>query len=97
LVQPSFVNPYSIGQLEGYTHQASLILLNEKINCAELKDQVYNYLLLQEGISFGVSNAPVNGIVVRILGNKAEQLFKQLQSITKLSSVKIASAENNMV
>lgn len=97
LIQPLVVNPFSIGQLEGYTHQASLILLNEKIDCAELKDSIADHLSLQEGISFGVSNAPENGIIVRILGYKAEQLFKLLQSIAKLASAKAKSAEDIIV
>jgi urease accessory protein len=97
LIQPLVVNPFSIGQLEGYTHQASLIILNYKMNCTELKDLVHNYLFQQQDISFGVSNAPVSGVVIRILGYKAEQLFHLLQSLVKLLPAKIKPAKNNLV
>jgi urease accessory protein len=94
LMQPSTINPFAIGQLEGYTHQASLILLDKKINTNELKNIVQDHLQAHEGISFGVSSAPVNGVIIRILGNKAGQLFQLLQSLANLVSVKIRSTTN---
>jgi urease accessory protein len=80
LMQPSLVNPNLIGQLEGFTHQASLILYNETIDTAVFGDIVYEHLSLQEGIAFGVSTLAKNGLIVRLLGFKAEQLFDCLKS-----------------
>jgi urease accessory protein len=94
LIQPAVVNPFSIGQLEGYTHQASLIILDEKINCVELKEMLHDHLSLQEGISFGVSNAPVNGVIIRILGYKGEQLFHLQQSLINLMCAKNKAASS---
>jgi urease accessory protein len=84
LVQPQLVNPNKLGQLEGYTHQASFIYLNETINPAELCDTVYEFLSNKKEIQFGVSTIQSNGIVVRILGFKAEQLFNSLKEIAAL-------------
>ena len=75
LIQPSIVNALSTGQLEGFTHQASLIILDENADCTQLKNLAFNYLSKKNAISFGVSTAPVNGIIIRIHGHKAEQLF----------------------
>ncbi|RTL59540.1 MAG: urease accessory protein UreD [Sphingobacteriales bacterium] len=84
LIQPSLINPSLTGQLENYTHQASLIILDESINTVIIKEEIAVLLSEVNEIDFGVTNAPVNGIIVLILGNKAEQLFQLLQSISLL-------------
>jgi urease accessory protein len=83
-MQPSVVDPNSIGQLEGFTHQASLIHLNGKNTIASHKDMIYEYLSQQEGIISGVSATAGNGLIVRILGYKAEQLYEHLKNIAML-------------
>ncbi|TDH27314.1 urease accessory protein UreD [Segetibacter sp. 3557_3] len=74
LVEPGIINPAQMGQLEGFTHQASFVCLNNKIDCkvviARCREMLENYT----GIAYGVSLLPVNGIVARVLGYKAEQL-----------------------
>lgn len=84
LMQPTLVNPNLMGQLEGFTHQASLILYNETTDNAAFGDIVYEYLSLQEGIEFGVSTLHKNGLIVRLLGFKAEQLYDCLKSIATM-------------
>lgn len=81
LIEPATVDPLCIGQLEGYTHQASLILLDEKIQGTSIKDGIFTFLNSRQGISFGVTATPVPGILIRIHGNKAEQLFTLLHTI----------------
>ena len=81
LIHPSLINVNAIGQLEGYTHQATFIFLKEKIAMKNLMDEISNYFLAEEAIAFGISATPVNGFIVRLLGNKAEQLFNCLRSI----------------
>ena len=75
LLEPAKRNLSAIGQLEGYTHQSSLLLLNNDadINC--LMAECRQLLLPIEGIQFGISALPVQGFSIRMLGNKAEQLF----------------------
>jgi urease accessory protein len=84
LIQPLLVNPSLTGQLENYTHQASLIILDESINTTIIKEEIAVLLSAVNDIDSGITNAPVNGIIVRILGTKAEQLFQLLQTISLL-------------
>ena len=85
LVNPAETNPFSIGQLEGYTHQASLIFVREKVTISNLIQKLVEDLSLHNDISFGVTELPVNGLIVRLLGHKAEQLFDLLKSIAACS------------
>ncbi|MEO6547489.1 MAG: urease accessory protein UreD [Ferruginibacter sp.] len=81
-IEPSTIQLDLIGQLEGFTHQASLIYLNPLADISELIGLVTILLTEQEEILFGITNAPVQGLVIRILGNHAEQLHHCLKSIT---------------
>jgi urease accessory protein len=83
LIDPSKINVNAIGQLEGYTHQATFIYLKEKILVAKLIEEVSQYLSTEEEIIFGMSAAPVNGFIVRLLGFKAEQLHSCLKIIAE--------------
>lgn len=86
LVQPDRMTMNTIGQLEGFTHQASLLFLNETASPTELSELVHSYLDKQPAIQFGISTLPVNGLVVRILGHRAEQLHTCLKTIAQLLS-----------
>ncbi|MEO6358772.1 MAG: urease accessory protein UreD, partial [Ferruginibacter sp.] len=81
LVQPQMINVSAIGQLQGFTHQASLIYLNEHADIKKIMARLTDLLTAQEDISFGITAAPVNGIIIRIMGQKAEQLFDCLKMI----------------
>ncbi len=88
LVQPSLVDVNAIGQLEGYTHQATLIYLNEKAAVKTLIKAITEFLSAQNEIAFGITAAPKNGIIIRLLGYKAEQLFDCLKTIADLHLTK---------
>jgi urease accessory protein len=94
LVQPSLVHPDLTGQMEGFTHQASLIFLNEALPVNEVSNTVYDFLSLQGEITFGVSTAPVNGLLVRILGYKAEQLYDCIKAIAALISDEVTKIDH---
>lgn len=81
LMQPATINLNTIGQWQGYTHQASLIYLDEKADIKFLIAGVKELMLSQNDISMGITAAPANGIIVRLLGQKAEQLFDCLKMI----------------
>ena len=83
LIDPSLINVNVTGQLEGYTHQASFIFLNEDAPVNNLIEEISNYLSTEEEIMFGISAAPVNGLIVRVLGHKAEQLHACLKMIAE--------------
>ncbi|GEO10206.1 urease accessory protein UreD [Segetibacter aerophilus] len=88
LIIPSQINVKSIGQLEGFTHQASLIYINETASVTEAIAEINNKLSVEENICFGVSGLPVNGVIVRLLGHKAEQLYNCLQDLNELLLIK---------
>ena len=81
LIEPALININAIGQLEGFTHQASLVYLHPTAPVKHLIEQVNELLNIQDQISFGITEAPVNGLIVRILGNRAEQLHDCLKTI----------------
>ncbi len=81
LLQPSTMNLNAIGQMEGFTHQASLIYLNEQASLPAIQEMIAAYLAQESGIMFGVSVAPVNGLIVRLLGQRSEQLHTCLKTI----------------
>jgi urease accessory protein len=81
LIEPATINLAAIGQLEGFTHQASLIYLHADVDIKVLSEKVTAILGGQKGIVFGLSSAPVSGMIIRILGHKAEQLHDCLKTI----------------
>lgn len=84
LMQPAWIDVTTIGQLQGFTHQASLIYLNEEADIKKIMAQLTEILTAQKDTSFGITAAPVNGLIIRILGQKAEQLFDCLKMIAGL-------------
>lgn len=92
-MKPSAIDPNCLGQLEGFTHQASLIHIGKSATIH--KENIYQYLSQQEEIISGVSTTANNGLIVRLLGNKAEQLFEHLQNIAKLLHVAFDSYQSN--
>jgi urease accessory protein len=85
LMQPSVIDPFVIGQLEGFTHQASFIFLDEKTDCNDAAVTLHDYLSLQQEIVFGITAAPANGLIIRLLGYRAEQLYDLLKAILKIA------------
>lgn len=89
LINPSIINVNAIGQLEGYTHQATFIYLKENIFLNDLIKDIIKYLSTENEIVFGISAAPVSGFIVRLLGQKAEQLH----TCFKLIAEKLITAQ----
>jgi urease accessory protein len=88
LMQPAVIDPAAIGQLEGFTHQASFIFLEEKTDCTDAADTIHEYLSLQNEIVSGITTAPANGLIIRLLGYKAEQLHDHLKAVARILSKK---------
>lgn len=73
---------HTIGQLEGYTHQGSLVYLSSgKESASHYIDPIHNLLEHEEDIAFGISEPESNGFVLRILGNGGEQLFRCFKKV----------------
>ncbi len=75
LLEPARRNICVIGQLEDYTHQSSLLYVNNKANNECLMQECRELLLPIDGIEFGISLL-VKGFNIRMLGYKGEQLFE---------------------
>jgi urease accessory protein len=88
-IAPGKVGVDVIGQMEGFTHQASLICLSSLWLVNEKKEAILAYLATQNDILFGVTTAPVDGLVIRILGNRAEQLFDCVKKIAGLLQITV--------
>jgi urease accessory protein len=84
LIKPLQIDVNAIGQLENYTHQASLIYLNESCDVKALKFDINTFLSIQTNIDYGITETPKNGLLVRILGYKGEQLHHCLNSIATI-------------
>ena len=84
LMQPATINVQAIGQLEGYTHQASMIYLEENIDVKNLQSLIIQLLVAEKNIEMGITTAPISGLIIRLLGNGAEQLYNCLQRIYTL-------------
>jgi len=85
LVQPGIVNLQTLGQWEGFSHQASLIILDKPETISQIYEPVNTRLQQQADISFGISSPTDAAIIIRILGNKAEPLFHCLREIASLT------------
>jgi urease accessory protein len=84
MIKPLQINVNAMGQLENYTHQASLIYLNETADIKTLRQQINTFLSEQVEITYGITETPKNGLLIRILGYKGEQLHNCLNTIARL-------------
>ncbi|MEO6522773.1 MAG: urease accessory protein UreD [Mucilaginibacter sp.] len=84
MIKPAQINVNAMGQLENYTHQASLIYLNETADTKLLKSYINTFLTEQNDITYGITETPKNGLLIRILGYKGEQLYHCLNQIAQV-------------
>jgi urease accessory protein len=82
LMQPQLVEMQTLGQTEGFTHQATLIHINTgKADLEKIINTTHDYLQLETDIIFGVSHPFASCMIVRILGNGGEQLLSTFRNI----------------
>lgn len=84
LLEPLKSNIHALGQLEGYTHQSTLLFINDYIDLEQISLMCSNLLSKAGGITFGISRLPVKGLICRILGHKGEQLFYYTQQLAQV-------------
>ena len=53
-MQPSLINVHAIGQLEGYTHQASMIYLNKQADIKNIQQQLMELLSAEKNMEAGI-------------------------------------------
>lgn len=84
LIEPALIHIDSLGQLEGYTHQATLLHINTRNeDIVNQADYIHNLLSQEQDIIYGISQPYLNSIIIRILGNGGEQLFDTFKQIEK--------------
>ncbi|MNS55843.1 Urease accessory protein UreH [compost metagenome] len=86
LLQPQLMAMNTLGQTEGYSHQATFIY----IDTAATEDSIehiitgtYDYLQEEEGIDFGISQPFSSCMIIRVLGNGGEQLYDAFRHIQR--------------
>jgi urease accessory protein len=76
VLEPSREPLHTMGLLEGFTHQSTLLFLNDAYDMSPVAIEGNRFLSEKEDIIFGISRLPVNGLIFRMLGHKGEQLFE---------------------
>jgi urease accessory protein len=80
-LQPELIDVTAIGQSEGYSHQASMVYLHPAADIKALTEWIAASMDKESALLFGITAAPVNGLILRMLAQKAEQLQRCMQSI----------------
>jgi urease accessory protein len=80
-MEPATMDLDARGLYEGYSHQANLLCIDERIPPATLLDTLQPMLNDAEGLLCGISALPAAGVLIRMLGQGAEQLYEHLQSL----------------
>jgi urease accessory protein len=86
LLEPGLTDVQQMGQMEGYSHQSTLLFLDTKFNMKVIANAIRELLDIAGDITFGISSLPANGLIIRILGNSGEKLFNYNQEIASLIS-----------
>ena len=80
LLRPAVLPVGAVGQMEGFTHQASLLYVGD----GGFREEIEKILGRVGGIVFGVSEGPAKSLIIRLLGNKAEQLYDCLKEVAEI-------------
>lgn len=82
LIEPRHLDLAGIGQLEGYTHQATLYYMNQRDDSIEMPYNSAKKLLNDaEGIEYGISKTLGNTFIVRALADGGEKLLQTFRNI----------------
>ncbi|THA06804.1 urease accessory protein UreD [Rodentibacter pneumotropicus] len=83
---PSSMNLTALSQMENYSHQGSLIYLNLGKSAVELKvilQTIHTHIAEEKTMLVGASLLNSGGIMVRVLGHRAEQIQELFQTVAK--------------
>jgi urease accessory protein len=97
MIQPARLNVNEPGQMEGFTHQATLIYADTRPDAPPVADRLLELLAHEEDIAFGVTQSAGPAIVLRILGHGAEQLFNCMRSMETILWSPLASLRHETV
>ncbi|MBK1810043.1 urease accessory protein UreD [Clostridium sp. YIM B02505] len=82
-LEPKKQNLDEIGYYEGYTHQANVYIINDRVD-EEFRDKLIEYLESQEIIIAGASINHEKMITIRVLGNSSDKLAKITDRIREI-------------
>lgn len=85
VLQPGIVLPGSMGQWEGYTHQASLLWHDEKLDMTAMGEALHACLSAETNITAGVSRIASGALLLRVLGQGGEQLYDLFKKVALLA------------
>lgn len=83
---PASMNLTALSQMENYSHQGSLIYLNLGKSAVELKavlQTIHAYIEEEKNMLAGASLLNNGGIMVRVLGDRAEQIQALFHNLAK--------------
>ena len=81
LFEPKKTDVTEMGQLEGYTHQAALFCYSKNVNQEDIYQFLLNSVEDEEEVEYGLSTTLGGGVIIRIVGNYGEQLYKIIKKI----------------
>jgi len=82
ILRPQTIPLDTIGALEEFTHQGTLIYLNTKNNNTDDSiEEIFEMMSHEKELEFGISSLQKDGFVLRILGHGGEQIFDCFQKI----------------
>jgi urease accessory protein len=81
LLEPEHIPVEAFGQLEGFSHQATLIYCDTHQQSAVTAESLLALLEAEDGLAYGVSQAAGPALVLRMLGQGGEQLLNCLRKL----------------
>ncbi len=84
LIEPALFAASTFGQMQTFTHQASLFLISLDIDTVLLRLRFHSLLQIYSGIEAGITTV-TNGIHIKMLGNHANVLHDLLITMSLLA------------
>ena len=75
-LDPKEMDLKTLGQFEEYTHQATIFIYDQQLEEDHLVELLEKALVDEEETEFGVYTTVGGGIIIRIVGNSGDQLYK---------------------
>ncbi|MFT3980193.1 MAG: urease accessory protein UreD [Ferruginibacter sp.] len=88
LMQPDIWPVNTIGQMQGFTHQATLLFIHPGMTAPEAAALCMPCLSEEQALHPGITAAAPDVLLVRVLGHHAEQLFDLLNKLAAILTTK---------
>lgn len=74
-MDPKEMDLTTMGQWEGYTHQATIFIYDQQLEEDHLLELLEKALEGVEGVEYGITTTVGDGVVIRIVGDGGEKLY----------------------